>query len=161
MNKQEIKDWLVDHDVTNYTINDDLVVDVDNDVWLNNKKQTAELPVKFGKVTGFFYCAFSCLITLHNCPTYVGKSFTCYDNELTSLQYCPRYVGGNFLCYDNKLTSLQHCPRYVGGDFDCTRNKISSIKELLEIQILGRAIIVDRQLERTPEYKLLMKLRNI
>jgi hypothetical protein len=59
-----------------YTINHDDTIDVDDNVFLffelgNMKK----LPVKFGKVSGFFDCRM---------------------NNLTTLEYCPKYIGGNY-----------------------------------------------------------------
>ena len=63
--------------------------------------------VKFGVVTGNFYCC---------------------HNTIKSLKGAPQEVGGNFNCSHNKLTSLEGAPQRVGGDFDCLRNKITSIK---------------------------------
>ena len=100
MNYQEIEQWLKKYKIENYTIHDNLVVDVDGDVNLYGKK-LKELPFQFGKVTG---------------------SFSCSENQLTSLQYCPTTVGGDFYCYHNQLTSLQYCPTTFGGDFYCSDN---------------------------------------
>ena len=127
MKYQEIAQWLNDHDVFNYTIHDNLVVDVDGDVNLSNRKLT-ELPFQFGNVSGHFYCSVNKLTTLQYCPTAVGGNFSCYNNKLTSLQYCPTTVGGNFSCYNNKLTSLQYCPTTVGG-FYCYQNPFIISKE--------------------------------
>jgi len=100
MNYQDIAQWLKKYGITNYTIHENLVVDVDCDVNLYNNKLTA-LPFQFGKVTGNFHCS---------------------NNQLTSLQYCPTAVGGGFYCYNNQLTSLQYCPTTVGGFVDCSDN---------------------------------------
>ena len=99
MKYQEIAQWLNDHDVFNYTIHNNLVVDVDGDANLSNRKLT-ELPFQFGNVSGHFYCSVNKLTTLQYCPTAVGGNFSCYNNKLTSLQYCPTTVGG-FYCYQN------------------------------------------------------------
>jgi hypothetical protein len=83
----------------NYTINSDGIVDVDGKVDLCNRLgDMTKLPVKFGKVSGFF---------------------ACIGNNLTTLECCPKYVGGVFYCRNNKLTTLEGCPNYVGGDFTC------------------------------------------
>jgi len=73
MNIEEIckKYW-----IANYTINSDGYINVDGNVWLDNKNLT-KLPLKFNNVTG---------------------SFNCLGNKLTSLIGCPNYVGGNFYC---------------------------------------------------------------
>jgi hypothetical protein len=62
----------------NYTINPDDMVDIDRGVYLygllgNMKK----LPIKFGKVSGDFDCAWNNLTTLEGCPNYVGRHFYC------------------------------------------------------------------------------------
>ena len=41
--------------IKNYTINDDGSIDVDSDVYLNGSNLT-QIPLKFNKVTGDFYC---------------------------------------------------------------------------------------------------------
>jgi hypothetical protein len=62
----------------NYTINTDNTVDVDGDVNLYHKLgNMKKLPVKFGKVSGGFYCSISKLTTLEGCPKYVGGNFWC------------------------------------------------------------------------------------
>ena len=50
------KDLLDRYDIKNYTINEDGIVDVDGDVFLDHRG-LSKLPVKFGKVTGSFYCS--------------------------------------------------------------------------------------------------------
>ena len=84
-----------------WTINDDLNVNVDGYVELT-ELDFKKLPVKFGKVTGYF-SVFGCknLTTLEGCPEEVGRSFTCDD--------CP------------KLTSLKNTPKKVGYDFYAER----------------------------------------
>ena len=44
------------YDITNYTINSDGTIDVDGIVNLYDKRLT-KLPLKFGKVTGYFDCS--------------------------------------------------------------------------------------------------------
>jgi hypothetical protein len=91
----EIKNWLNKYGIKNYTINDDLTVDVDDDVNLSYKELT-KIEVQFRNVGGYFYCN---------------------NNQLTSLEGCPSTVGGYFSCYNNKLTSLEGCPSSVGVVF--------------------------------------------
>ena len=66
------------------------------------------IPVKFGKVSGRFWCS---------------------NNKLTSLEGCPVEVGGWFDCSKNKLISLKGAPKEVGGWFDCTNNKVKFTKD--------------------------------
>jgi hypothetical protein len=102
----------------NYTINPDNTIDVNGDVILLGQLGNMEkLPVKFGKVSGDFWC---------------------HKNNLTTLEGCPNYVGGNFLCYENKLTTLEHCPKYIGGKwFDCDDNELTTLKGIEKCEIIG------------------------
>ena len=69
-----------------------------------NYKYFKELPYKFGKVNGFFNMNRNeNLISLKNCPDYVGDYFSCsFCNKLDSLEGCPSYVVWNFYCNDCK-----------------------------------------------------------
>jgi hypothetical protein len=69
-NKQEIKNWLDENEIKNYSINEDLYVDVNGDVWLDNKILT-EIPVKFNIIKGIFDCD---------------------NNQLTSTEFLPKEV---------------------------------------------------------------------
>ena len=103
------------YNIINYTINPDGSIDVNGNVYLDNKKLT-ELPLTFNKVTGWFECSNNRLTTLKGCPRWVGGSFTCYNNRLTSLEFSPDYVGGYFNCDDNYLTD-NYCDTEIGGGF--------------------------------------------
>ena len=96
MNTQEFcEKYLNDVD---YTINPDDTIDVDGDVNLYHKLgNMTTLPVKFGKVSGFFDCRYNLLTTLEGCPNYVEDFFSCDDNKLATLEHCPKYIGGDFV----------------------------------------------------------------
>jgi hypothetical protein len=148
--KYDIRSYICSvYDIKNYTINSDGLVDVDDDdVNLYNNRLT-KLPLRFGKVTGNFYCHRNRLTTLEGAPSYVGGVFLCYDNQLTtleggpkevegyyscgfnkliSLEGSPEYIGGDLYCYNNKLTSLEGCPDHVGGDLYCSNNKLTTLE---------------------------------
>jgi hypothetical protein len=84
-----------------YTINEDSV-DVDGDVNLYGKGLT-KLPLKFGKVSGYFDCGDNQLISLEGAPLSVGGDFYCSFNQLKSLQGSPKSVGRHFYCDNNQL----------------------------------------------------------
>jgi len=84
-NKYQIKNW---------SLNSEGLVDVEGSVYLRGLG-LSRIPLKFGKVTGDFYCN---------------------DNQLTSLEGCPSYVGMGFYCGHNKLNSLEGCPKHIGGE---------------------------------------------
>lgn len=115
--------------ISNYSINEDMSVSVDGDVFLY-KMDLIEIPIKFKKVSGYFDCSCNGLTSLINSPIEVLGSFNCSNNNLRSLKHCPEYVGGNFQCINNKngLSSLKNCPKYVGKDFLCGYNKLTSLE---------------------------------
>lgn len=100
--QKEIRSWLNHHNIRNFSINTNLVVNVSSDVDLSNQKLT-HIPVQFGIING---------------------SFDCSDNQLASLKGSPSRVHGNFFCDSNLLTHLEFCPKKVEGRFDCSFNKI-------------------------------------
>jgi hypothetical protein len=125
--KEEVEAFLKKNNIRNYTINDDLTVDVDGSVELS-RKRLEMIPVKFGKVSVNFYCEYNALKSLEGAPKEVGGSFYCTHNKLTSLRGAPREVFGRFDCSDNQLTSLIGAPREVGLDFYCSGNDLTSLK---------------------------------
>jgi hypothetical protein len=126
--EKSIHDMCRKYRITNYTINDDVSIDVDGNVDLSGRGLT-KLPLKFRNVSGYFYCSDNELTSLEGCPLSVGVSFYCSDNKLTSLEGCPSSVGVDFWCFDNKLTSLEGCPSSVGGSFYCSGNPCYPIYE--------------------------------
>jgi len=96
--------------------------DVDGDVNIS-EMNFSKLPVKFGKVGGYFDCGrCTSLTSLEGAPTYVGVFFDCYGcTSLTSLEGSPTsVVVGNFSCGGcTSLTSLEGAPTSVGGEFCC------------------------------------------
>lgn len=97
----KIKEICKKYGIENYTVNSDGLIDVNGGVDLRYLKLT-KLPIKFGTVSGDFYCN---------------------SNKLTTLEGSPNHVGGDFYCADNKLTTLEGAPNHVGGNLDCTYNQ--------------------------------------
>ena len=83
MDREGVEVWLDFHDVENYTINEDLSVDVSGVVDLSGKSLIV-IPIRFG---------------------IVGGDFNCDNNKLLTLEFCPSDVGGSFYCFDNKITT--------------------------------------------------------
>ena len=84
--------------------------------------------IRFGTVTGSFYCSNNFLTNLEGAPQTVEGSFSCSHNQLTTPQGAPQTVGGSFSCYSNKLTTLDGAPQTVEGDFDCSVNQLSTLE---------------------------------
>ena len=127
--RAQIVKWLDSYEIENYTINDDLTIDVNGNVDLTHQSLTY-FPsfIKFNKVSGYFYCYNNQLISLEGCPIKVGGYFSCSYNQLTSLEGCPVTVGGGYYCGNNKLTSLEGCPITVGDNFSCSNNMLTSLE---------------------------------
>jgi hypothetical protein len=133
-NEWEINKICKKYGIKNYTINDDLSIDVKDNVFLYSKGLNDILPLKFRRVDGYVDCSSNKLKSLRGCPKWIGGDFYCYQNIfLTSLEFGPEYVGGDFDCrgdhnFPGKLTSLEHLPTYIGGNINCKYNKIWSFK---------------------------------
>jgi hypothetical protein len=103
----EIKNWLVQHNIAGYTINQDVNkqlyrVDVDSNCKLYDVEINV-LPVQFGRVEGDFYCNASELISLEGVPYYVGGTFYCSRTNIKSLSGIDKivkYIGAEFFCTD-------------------------------------------------------------
>ena len=115
------------YSVQNYTINEDLTVDVKGGVNISGYK-LVEIPFSFGVVDGYFDCGYNNLKNLIGCPVKVGGSFLCVSNDLTSLEGCPVDVGSSILCSNNKLTSLVGCPVVIIGEFNCSNNLLGLLE---------------------------------
>jgi hypothetical protein len=113
--------------IENWTLNPDGTVDVDGDVYLAYQG-LSKLPLKFGRVTGNFWCYSNQLTSLEGCPTEIDGDFWCHSNKLTSLEGCPTEIGGSFKCSYNQLTSLEGCPTEIGGGFYCANNQLTSLE---------------------------------
>jgi hypothetical protein len=123
-NGEDIHRICNEYDIVNYTINDNLSIDVDYVVNLFSKGLT-KLPLKFNKVNG---------------------RFSCFNNKLTSLEGAPNKVTGYFDCSHNKLTSLEGAPKEVNGDFDCSRNNLYSFYNL-PIDVIGEVYYSNNPIE--------------
>ncbi len=122
--KAEIQAWLDKMGVKNYTINNDLTVDVDEDVDIRKKKLT-EIPVQFGIVKGDFDCYGNQLTTLKGAPKEC-KFFECHYNNLTTLEGAPKECRF-FDCSNNQLTSLEFAPEKCVF-FNCSNNQLTSLE---------------------------------
>jgi len=116
------------YNISNYIINDDGSIDVDEHVIILGMGLT-ELPLKFNKVYGDFCCSGGNLTTLKNSPKYINGHFDCSYNELTNLNFLPEKINESFDCSNNKLISLKSNQSLVGGIIDCENNDIIDLSE--------------------------------
>jgi len=61
--REQIETWLTQHEIVNFEITDDLEVNVTGDVDLFDHKLTS-IPIRFGVVTGDFWCNYNKLSSL-------------------------------------------------------------------------------------------------
>jgi hypothetical protein len=131
-NEEFIKLFTDTYNIYEYTINDDLSIDVDGDVLLS-EVPFKKIPIKFNRVSGSFILSAGNINTLENCPKYVGKSFNCSNNRnLKRLQYSPEYVGKDFIASDCNIKDLKDISKDINGDVVLSNNKIETLEGLNE-----------------------------
>ena len=152
--KQNIESYIRRENLLNsteYTINDDLSIDVHGGLYLMNLNWTGRIPIRFGKIDGNVNIE-GCnnLTNLKGFPTYVkgdikinynpkleslegcliketNGEFDCSKNKLTSLEGGPKIVEMSYDCIDNQLTTLKGCPEKIGSGFHAGSNKLTEI----------------------------------
>ena len=125
-NFKYIDDICHKYGIGNYIINQDGSIDVNGDVYLENKTLSV-LPLKFNRVGGYFFCYDNKLTTLEGSPKEVGYHFLCGHNQLTSLEGGPQKTGISFNCSNNKLTTLIGGPKSVGFNYFCGGNQLTDV----------------------------------
>lgn len=139
--KVKVEDACKKLGLENYTINNDLTVDVDGNVTFPIYKLST-FPVKFNKVSGKFTCNNSdSLISLEGAPKIVQGFFSCYNcPKLTSLEHCPQYIGSHFnIAKCDGIRSLHNIHKLIksmNGVFRC---------EQINSHMLGLCLIKDLQ----------------
>ena len=124
--KLKIHRLCLKYGIKNYTINDDLSVDVNNNVVFVNRS-FSKIPIKFNEVMGCFYCIDTNLNTFTNMPKKIeGLSFT----------YGVSFLSFNILINDNPIDILWKLflnPKYI-----------EYFNELGIVQDNGRVVILER-----------------
>lgn len=103
--REQILKWLKKYKINNFTINETLIVDIKGDLNISFLKLKT-IPIKFGVVTGSFWCHHNKLTNLTGSPKTVGGDFDCSYNKLTTLVGSPKLINGNFFCHENELISI-------------------------------------------------------
>lgn len=131
--KEDISAICINYGISDYTINDDLSIDVNGSVRINNYKFD-KIPIRFNNVLGNFYCSNTNLTTLYGFPKKVYGSLYCSENKLTSLEYFPTYVEDEIFISDNQLTSLKGISPNINSEIYCNNNKLKNLKYLDNIK---------------------------
>ena len=100
-----------------WSVNSKGLVDVEGSFWCPNQGLEDFLGIRFGKVSGGFYCRNNQLRTLEGSPRKVDGNFHCDRNQLRTLEVAPGKVGGNFYCHQNPLISLEGAPEVIEDVF--------------------------------------------
>ena len=116
------------YNIENYTINEDMSIDVDDDAIISHLMLN-KIPVNFNNVAG---------------------TFDCSDNNIRSLKGCPKFTGGDFYCNSNYITKLpgtiERC-----RSFDCRFNELTSLEGAPKI--ITESWYLNDSLRLFPEYK--------
>ena len=133
---QEQKDWLDKCTKGTWSVNPQTgLVDIDGSFDCIRQGLTDFKGVRFGQVSGYFYCSHNELKSLEGAPQRVDLTFDCDRNMLASLKGAPQSVGGGFYCSHNGLKSLEGLPDgfMVGNDFNCSYNELKSLEGLPDV----------------------------
>ena len=133
-------DWVCQkYNIKRYTIREDGKVDVDGNVYLNDKRLT-KLPLEFGIVTGNFNCNDSYITSLKGAPEEVGVTFFSSRINSTSLDDCPKKVKYFFSTGNNLLDvkGIINCKcEYIDISDSPICNIIKDIKDLEHFYLIN------------------------
>jgi len=113
-----IRQWLQNHAVCNYIINDDLSIDVNENVnFWKGRLEGFEIPIfiQFNLVKGFFNVNKNNLTTLRGCPKKVLQWFSCEENNLENLDYAPKFIEQGFYGNLNNKITEDMCRKYINS----------------------------------------------
>ena len=113
----EQRKFLINNTLGTWSVNSEGLVDIKGGFYCYRQGLEDFLGIRFGKVSGDFYCWGNQLRTLEGSPREVSGSFYCFGNQLRTLEGSPRKVGGFFYCSHNPLISLEGAPDVIGGRF--------------------------------------------
>lgn len=101
----EIHRLCEEFEIENYTINDDLSIDVYDKVNLGFRLLTF-IPLNFNYVSKDFSCAGNYLKSLKGSPKRIDKDFRIEMNNIYDLTFFPREVKGDILIKQNPIYSI-------------------------------------------------------
>jgi hypothetical protein len=122
---EKIKRWLKKNGVKAYTVDEDLIVNV-QDKYIAIKP-ISYLPINFGIVDGDMNISNGGLKSLEGSPKHVRGNFICKNNKITNLTGCPETIDGSFDISYNSLTDIENGPKQVGKGYFCNNNQLTSL----------------------------------
>lgn len=110
---EKIEKWLMKYQITGYTINSDLTVDIDNHVFLSSNRLNY-IPIQFGHVNGIFDFSDNKLTSFQGFPL-SATSIIASDNNFKNTDNLKSVVQENILLYDCPLESITDLPTIMNG----------------------------------------------
>lgn len=125
--REEIEQWLVHHNVSNYEIRDDLTVDVNTGVYLNYVEDAIDdySNTTGAKIQEIYACEYPDVGRIGDFGD--GHPLIYEFKPIVSLPIRFGRVMGDFIIRHNELSSLEGCPTYVHGEFDCAYNNLKTL----------------------------------
>jgi hypothetical protein len=121
------KAWLDKCTRGSWSVGGDGKVDVQGHFDCSSQRLEGFKGVRFGRVSGGFWCYRNNLTSLEGAPDSVGGDFWCNNNRLTTLKGAPEVVSRDFWCNNNRLTTLKGAPEVVGRGFYCHDNRLTTL----------------------------------
>lgn len=128
-NREAIQDWLSEVGITDYTIDEQLVVNVNKSILVADKN-IPYLPVQFGEIKGHFFFQNVGLKSLKGFPHTVKGRVSVVNNKLKSFRYSPDTITGDYAVNGNKFESFKNLRTKIGGVFFCHDNPLKNIDDI-------------------------------
>ena len=157
--KAEVEEFLEKSSIFNYSINDDLSVNVNqnvNIIWENIKL----IPIEFRSIEGNVVLSGNKLQSLKGLPKEIYGVLDISNNQLRTLEGCPEIVHGDFDVSDCFLKSLEFGPKKVMGDYIAERNELVDIEGIAK-EIEGDLIIKDQKSNKKFNKSLINSLSDV
>ena len=142
--KVKIKKWLEEFEISQYTINDNLTVDVNDHVDISYC-DLKKIPIQFGVINGSFNCSHNKLTTLKGAPQDLVNMY-CEKNRLTNLEGAPAKIHNTLDVSDNEITSLTGVSKEIGHCLSINKNKLSTLVELSNCMLEASLMANNNQL---------------
>jgi hypothetical protein len=143
---EEQKVWLDKCTRGRWSVGADGKVDVKGDFNCSSQNLEGFKGVRFGRVSGGFYCHNNDLTSLEGVPESVGEDFYCYKNRLETLEGAPETVGGGF---SSDLIEIPEGQWGISGWLKVLEEGSPEGKKLIATLITPEAL--NKRLEESPE----------
>lgn len=130
MNAFEIEQWLKEKHIQDYSLNNDLSVNVHHGLSFNPFELKEGLPFAFHEIDGNLMIANNNLFDMRNFPRIVHGNVDVFGCDLYSLKGCPEIIHGNLIIGGNLIRSFQYIAKHIDGDIQAYDNALEAIDYL-------------------------------